>query len=134
VVASFTPPFDDHGNSVDNATRIEVAIPTRGELEFECDVDFFCVNLATSGFFLFKTELPSHELLLLSAKKREHGDTTITVYDSDANQIGYNDDGDSGLSSEVHLPIEVTGDYCIKVAGYGGTSRPIYDVVVVQEG
>eukprot|EP00448_Togula_jolla_P011612 CAMPEP_0170607292 /NCGR_PEP_ID=MMETSP0224-20130122/20974_1 /TAXON_ID=285029 /ORGANISM="Togula jolla, Strain CCCM 725" /LENGTH=45 /DNA_ID= /DNA_START= /DNA_END= /DNA_ORIENTATION= len=43
-----TPRFDDHGDTIADATQITVGTAERGELEIGGDKDYFCVVL-TSG-------------------------------------------------------------------------------------
>ncbi len=51
-----------------------------------------------------------------------HGfDPTLTVYDPYGNQIGYNDDGGSGLDSQLVLTLN-PGSYILQVSGYGSST------------
>jgi len=48
-------------------------------------------------------------------------DPTVRVFDSYGNQMGYNDDGGSGLDSQLALTL-VPGSYVVEVAGFGGST------------
>lgn len=51
-----------------------------------------------------------------------HGlDPTLTVYDPYGNQIGFNDDGGSGLDSQLVLTLN-PGTYILEVSGFGGST------------
>eukprot|EP00448_Togula_jolla_P025445 CAMPEP_0170653538 /NCGR_PEP_ID=MMETSP0224-20130122/47458_1 /TAXON_ID=285029 /ORGANISM="Togula jolla, Strain CCCM 725" /LENGTH=391 /DNA_ID=CAMNT_0010985411 /DNA_START=12 /DNA_END=1187 /DNA_ORIENTATION=+ len=79
-----TTSMDDHGNSAEDASQIELGVPMSGELEGVGDVglekvgdvDFFAIQLP-EGDFVFETELPDLR-----------GYTEITVYDSNGGQVG----------------------------------------------
>jgi len=121
---------DDHGNSVENATTIEIDTPTRGEIQYLGDVDFFCVELM-SGVYTFVTEL---------------ADTRVSVYDSDGNELGSArvDDYDDYYFytwpdvycnyNECYgvegLEIETAGRYCMSVASPSDRKLIIYDALV----
>lgn len=53
-----------------------------------------------------------------------HGlDPTVSVYDGYGNRIGFNDDGGSGLDSQLVLTL-APGQYIVEVAGYGSSTGP----------
>eukprot|EP00448_Togula_jolla_P012100 CAMPEP_0170595936 /NCGR_PEP_ID=MMETSP0224-20130122/14835_1 /TAXON_ID=285029 /ORGANISM="Togula jolla, Strain CCCM 725" /LENGTH=641 /DNA_ID=CAMNT_0010920165 /DNA_START=129 /DNA_END=2054 /DNA_ORIENTATION=- len=123
------PIVDDHGDLAETATRVQVGVPMRGELDFPGDVDYFCTHLS-SGTYIFETSVPAHDLLLSVEKESTHGDTTLRVFNGDGESIGFNDDAGNGRASRVQLEIEADGDYCMKVAGWADRTMTIYDVVV----
>eukprot|EP00448_Togula_jolla_P023256 CAMPEP_0170592722 /NCGR_PEP_ID=MMETSP0224-20130122/13073_1 /TAXON_ID=285029 /ORGANISM="Togula jolla, Strain CCCM 725" /LENGTH=337 /DNA_ID=CAMNT_0010916641 /DNA_START=167 /DNA_END=1180 /DNA_ORIENTATION=+ len=127
--------FDDHGDSAANATEIELGTLMRGEIDYFGDADFFCISLQP-GFYSFETNLPDHDLLLRIAKEQDHGDTTITLYDSDGDELDYNDDGDyeyydqEQFASRLRYRVTTEGTYCIKVAAFEDDNNPVYEVLV----
>ena len=53
-----------------------------------------------------------------------HGlDPTVAVYDGYGSRIGFNDDGGSGLDSNLVLTLG-PGNYVVEVAGYGSSTGP----------
>lgn len=58
-----------------------------------------------------------------------HGlDPTVTLLNAAGGRIGYNDDGGSGLDSQLVVPL-APGSYIIEVAGYGSSTGP-YTITV----
>lgn len=53
-----------------------------------------------------------------------HGlDPTVTLYNAAGGRLGFNDDGGSGLDSQLVQPL-APGNYIIEVSGYGSSSGP----------
>ncbi len=53
-----------------------------------------------------------------------HGlDPTVTLYNAGGGRMGYNDDGGSGLDSQLIVPLS-PGSYIIEVAGYSSSTGP----------
>jgi hypothetical protein len=51
-----------------------------------------------------------------------HGlDPTVAVYDGYGNRIGFNDDGGSGLDSNIVLTV-APGNYIVEISGYGSST------------
>jgi hypothetical protein len=53
-----------------------------------------------------------------------HGlDPTVRLYDAYGRQLGFNDDGGTGLDSQLVLTLS-PGSYIVEVAGYGSSTGP----------
>jgi hypothetical protein len=50
-------------------------------------------------------------------------DPTVAVYDGYGGRIGFNDDGGSGLDSQLNLTL-APGSYIVEVAGYSSSTGP----------
>ena len=104
-----TPPGvdDDHADSYEGATAIDVDEAAGGSLEYDGDVDFFVFE-AVEG--------ESYEL---SVAPRTLDDPTVALYDADTWQLGYNDDSGDSLAPRLFWSADGSGPRYVEVAGYG---------------
>ena len=97
---------DDHPNSADNATAVELDVATQGELQYAGDADFFAFQ-ATKG------EIYDIDVTLGTLQ-----DSVLDLHDADGNWLIRNDDyGDSTASRLIwHAPD--TGTYHVEVTSF----------------
>ena len=94
---------DDHPDSADNATPVEIGVATQGELKYARDSDFFTFE-ATEGEY--------YELDVTLGTLQE---SVLGVLDADGNWLA--DYGTSTLPRLIwHVP--ATGTYYVRVASY----------------
>jgi hypothetical protein len=114
---------DDHSSQPEENTAEETppAAPKPGEKELVdgSDSRAFQFRAAAGTTFVFQTILGSLE------------DSTLTLYDSDGNLVGENDDvSDDDLSSQIEWTAEKSGNYFVVVGGFGGGS---FDLAASEE-
>ena len=115
-VSTFSPAFDDHGNQPGVATPVELNSSNVGELETEGDVDYFSFTV------------PAEAAVTLQVSLLSLIDSTLTLFDSDGvTQLEFNDDGPSGLGSQIDwLPTE-PGTYYAAVRGFANERAGSYE-------
>lgn len=109
---------DDHGNTAATATAIAVGAEVNGAIESAGDADFFKVTLTAGKTYNISTCLWSL------------ADSKLYLYKADGvTQLAYNDDDplSGGANSRISYKPATTGDYYVKVIGYG-TSIGTYTV------
>jgi hypothetical protein len=97
---------DDHPNSTDNATPVELDVGTQGELEYPDDLDFFTFEATGGEFYELGVTLGTLQ------------DSVLDLFDADGTWLDGNDDyGDSTASRLIwHAPD--TGTYHIQVTSF----------------
>ena len=111
------PTGPDHGDTQDEATRINIGSPTVGYIWPE-DTDFFRVRVSDSG--------------RLTAYTTSDFDTYGIIYDSSGDQLASNDDAGSGRNFQFSTRVS-PGTYYIQVRGYSSSSEGIYTLHVDME-
>ena len=108
---------DDHPNSVDNATTVELGVGAEGELEYESDSDFFAFEATAGEFYDLDVTLGTLE------------DSVLDLFDGDGNWLDGNDDyGDSTASRLIWLA-PTTATYYVQVTSFG-TGTGTYTLTV----
>jgi len=104
-----TPPGgdDDHANSSAEATATKVGDAAEGSLEYDGDVDYFVFDAVEGDFYALSVEPGTLE------------DPTITLYDADGWNLGYNDDSGDSLAPYLIWSADSTGPLYVEVGGYG---------------
>ena len=110
-----SPPSDDHGDTLDEATVITAGSTTSGVLTSR-DNDYFAITVNESG--------------VLRAYTTGTTDTRGDIEDSEGNELATNDDGGSGLNFDVSHEILSIGTYYINVDGSSSSTSGAYDLVV----
>lgn len=129
---------DDYADDLDDDTAplgsVAVGGSATGEIEESYDVDKFAVELEAGTTYNFS-------MLGTASGGGTLYDTYLYLYDSDGNQIDYNDDGGEGLESLIedftagetgtyYLGAAAfgsgTGSYTVEVEATGETGGPIY--------
>ena len=100
---------DDHGNTTGTATAWGRMAPIAGRIAPTDDPDFFAITLDASTEYTFRTVLDSLT------------DSTLELLDSNGNQLAFNDDGPSGLASEIIYTTSDSGTYYLVVRGLNGS-------------
>ena len=101
---------DDHADSPDGATAVEVGEPAEGALGHLQDLDYFMFEAEAGRFYEIDVTLGT-----LS-------DSTLTLYDADGAELAYNDDYADSLASRLVWTAPDAGDYFVAVAGYDSGS------------
>ena len=101
---------DDHADSYEGATEIEVGAAVQGTLHYGGDVDYFVFE-AVEG--------ESYELSVESGTLE---DPTLALFDADVWQLDYDDDSGGSLAPLLFWSAEGTGPLYVEVGGYGAGS------------
>ena len=107
VTISVSDIVDDHPNSADNATPVEIGVAVQGELEYEGDSDFFAFD-ATAG--------ESYELDVTLGTLQ---DSVLDLYDADGTWLDGNDDYGNSTASRLLWTAPSTGTYYVRVTDFG---------------
>ena len=95
---------DDHGDTEETATQVRIPSSIAGELETDGDIDFFRLEIPSTGGLLTVTTTGSvdtyGELIL-------PGDSSV-----------YDDDSGEGTNFRIERRVEVAGTYYVSVAGW----------------
>ena len=106
---------DDHGNTLERATRVRFGTDIAGVLERAGDEDYFRVEIAEAGNLTVETTGTTDTYGYLRRK-----DDTI---------LGQNDDGDDASNFRIVQSV-TTGTYYVVVIGYDGTETGPYTLSV----
>ena len=112
---SGTEQSDDYGTSISNAGSVGVGASTTGEIEEAGDQDWFAISLQAGTTYQFDLEGSVTNAGTLP-------DTYLRgVYDSSGSLIRgtTNDDGGSGVNSQLEFTAGSTGTYFIAAGAYG---------------
>ena len=93
---------DDHGDTVEAATYVELGSSTLGELETAGDADLFMLEVGTPG--------------MLTVETTGVTDTLGYLVGSDLEEL--NDDDGEGMNFQIREPVSV-GLYAVGVTGFG---------------
>lgn len=107
--------FDDHGNTIDEATNIDTNISVLGEFEKEGDFDFFKIDVTQSG-----------ELTVNSSGNK---DTFGYLLDADGNEIISDDDSGEVRNFSFSVNLQ-KGIYFIKIRPYYNSDTGSYSLNV----
>ena len=98
---------DDHANSIDGATAIQVGQSAEGNLDYDDDVDIFRFDAQAGQLYQIDVALGTLD------------DSAVVVLDADGRGLDYNDDFEGSLASSLVWSAPVSGEYYISVRGYG---------------
>ena len=98
-------PPDDHPDTADGATPLDVGEAASGSVDYEYDVDFFVFEAEAGGFYRIDVSLGT-----LS-------DSVAGLYDAEESELASNDDY-LNLESRIDWQAENSGTYYVAVAGY----------------
>ncbi len=102
-----TPPAeDDHGDTLDTATRVEDYSTTRGVLNTNDDVDVFVFRSSIRGTYRAETTGAS--------------DTLCTFLDANGGELANNDDDGDNLNCRLETVLERGVTVYLRVAGFEG--------------
>ena len=101
------PEEDDHGNAMEDATPITIGQAVPGELEYDGDEDFFSITGQGGQLYQIEVALGTLE------------DSYLEVFGADGAELGYNDDYGDSLASLFLGRAPLSGQYYIRVGGYG---------------
>ena len=119
LTVSFTDITDDHGNDTDTATVVEVGEDIEGTLDYVGDTDFFRFSGEAGQVYQIDVALGTLD------------DSVAELLDSDGWEVAYNDDYGDTLGSLIVWEAPDSGDYYVRVSGWGGTGS--YTVTVRQQ-
>ncbi|MCY4658054.1 MAG: hypothetical protein OXC80_14745, partial [Gammaproteobacteria bacterium] len=108
------PSDDDHGDSLTNATPVEIGQSESGVLEQAGDADVFSVQITQSG--------------ALTTYSSGSTDTVGKLLSSDGSQLAEDDDGGNGQNFQIQTNVEGPGTYYVEVTGYNGTATGSYSI------
>ena len=95
---------DDHPNSADNATPVQIGVATQGELEYEGDSDFFTFEATEGQFYQLDVTLGTLE------------DSVLSLFD--AEDIRLADDYGRSAAPRIGWYAPATGTYHVQVASF----------------
>ena len=96
---------DDYGDDINSAGLIELGIDTPGVINFDGDKDYFKFSVSTEGKYIIKSI--------------SNLDTYGSIYDSNGNMIGFNDDGPEDYNFLINIYLESQQTYYIEMRLYG---------------
>ena len=113
---------DDHGDIADDdATPVALGEAIDGVRDHDYDIDVFVFEAAAG------------ELYQIDVTPGTLSDTTVTLYDADGLELGYNDDYGTTLASRLHPEATDSGPHYVAVSGYGaGTGTYTLTVTVLD--
>ena len=109
---------DDHGNTLNTATRVNIPSTTSGELESDGDLDYFRVDLT--------------EATTLVAETQGSIDTYGTLLDRTGDTLEVNDDGGSDTNFKLVWNVGA-GTYYIEVKGYSPSTQGRYELILSED-
>ena len=114
---------DDHGDIADDdATPVALGEAIEGFLDYDGDVVDVFVFEAAAG-----------ELYQIDVTPGTLSDTTVTLFDADGLELGYNDDYGATLASRLHREATDSGPHYVAVSGFGnGTGTYTLTVTVLD--
>ncbi len=98
---------DDHADSSEGATAIEVGEAVQGTLHYDDDVDYFVFDAVWGERYELNVEPGTLE------------DPTLALYDADVWQLDYDDDSGDGLAPLLFWFADGSGPLYVVVGGYG---------------
>ena len=109
-----TPVDDDHVDSANAATTINIGSTLSGDIEHVGDADYFRITAEAGASYVAQTHQNG-------TSARPLPDSTLTVYDSDGMSIvAYDNNLGADRRSRVKWTAEDNGDYFVAVRGYPG--------------
>lgn len=114
---------DDHGNTWDNATSINLATYVNGEIDPANDTDFFKVTLSENNYYIIQGILEGYTL----------SDSRIWLYDTDGTtQLAYNDNFQGSSAPRIDFVPDSSGTYYFKTSSYAYSLIGTYAVYVAN--
>ena len=108
---------DDHGNTIDTGTSVELGSSTAGRINYEEDIDVFLFRTTRRGEYRIATE--------------GRVDTFCALYTSDGRPLYSNDNGGSRQNCEIIEDLNANGDYAVAVRHFDpDSSGGQYSLVV----
>lgn len=102
-------------NNVNTSASMSLNTTFNGELETGTDRDWIRINMSNGD---------AVQVNLDGVGADRVTDTTLTIYDRNGTEVAFNDDGGSGLFSELTLTATYTGSYYIEAASYTDVFDP----------
>jgi M6 family metalloprotease-like protein len=106
--------LDDHGNTKEKATLVQMASTTEGAIETAGDVDFFRIDVNSRG--------------ILTLKSTGGSDMVGTLYNSSGTEITHDDDT-IGVNFSIQYTVGGPGTYYLKAGNYYSTQTGTYQIV-----
>ena len=97
---------DDHPNSVDNATPVEIGVATQGAVDYEGDGDYFAFEATQDEFYQLDVTLGTLQ------------DSVLDIFDADGTWLDGNDDYGNSTASRLIWNAPSTGTYYIQVTSF----------------
>ena len=98
---------DDHGDSADEATSATVGDAVTGVLGHPGDIDYFAFTADQRQTYRIDVDLGTLE------------DSVAALYDADARQLDFDDDGGDSYGSRITWTASESGTHYVAVAGWG---------------
>ena len=123
-VFSITLPggFDDHGNDQWSATEIAIGETAEGIVDDLFDFDYF----------VFRAEEGQTYVMVVSLGTLT--DSTLGLYDSNGEELDWNDDYGDSAGSRIEWTAPATGEYFLAVEGFDVDATGTYTLTVTEAG
>ena len=118
-VRTSTIPVDDHENSIEVATPVEVGESVEGAMDYDGDFDFFAFELEAGQLYQFDVELDTL------------GDSVATLYNRDGAVLITNDDHGNSLASRIVWEAGYSGGHFVEVTAFSGVGTGSYTLTAV---
>ncbi len=109
--------IDEHGNSLESATPIDPSSETAGIINYPEDLDYVTFVAPVSGTYVIKSTGQT--------------DTYGILYDSNGQQLTYNDDANDGKNFLITQNLVTDQSYYLAVSNYVGTSTGTYGIKIM---
>ena len=106
---------DDHANSIDDATAIQVGQSAAGNLDYEDDIDLFSFTAEAGQLYQIDVALGTLD------------DSYVALLDADGWSVAENDDHGDSTASRIVWSAERTGAYFIEVGAAWGSYTGVGD-------
>lgn len=116
-------PTDDFTADTTTSGTLSVGGSATGALESLGDRDWFAVDIATAGKYIFEVKGDSSGSGSLT-------DPWLRIFDGSGNQIGQIDDGGTGLDARDYFTITTPGTYYLEASSRGDQAGGSYTVAV----
>ena len=103
---SVTTVTDDHANAIDGATALAVGEAAQGSIDYDGDEDYFAFQAEEGKVYNIDLELGTLE------------DSGLALYNADYTELGFNDDTEDSLASQILWEAPRSGEYYVAVWGY----------------
>ncbi|MBC2581761.1 S8 family serine peptidase [Clostridium sp. DJ247] len=114
--APITPASDDYGNDSSSAASMTIGNQIPAAINYAGDVDFFKFTPIFSGTYIIGTTGTT--------------DTYGYLYDSNQNQLAYNDDSNGSLNFSISYSLIANQTYYIKVRHWSSSGTGSYSLAV----
>ena len=110
LIITTIPNVDDHADAPEDATPTVLGGSIEGTLHHGGDVDMFVFEAEEGALYRIDVTLGSL------------GDSVLTLYDVDGQELAYNDDHGGSAASRIEWQAPEPGDYYLAVEGWGGST------------